>query len=122
MPDGEAFAAAPANSIDYALMEKAERVAVAPVDVGWSDIGGWAALFEAAARDAHGNATEGEVMAIDAAGCLIRSEGPLVAAIGVRDLVIVATPDAVLVVPRGQAQRVRELVERLEAEGKDGWT
>jgi len=121
VPNGEAFRASPAQSIDYALMEKAERVAVAPVAVGWSDVGGWAALYDIAARDAKGNALAGEAIAIDCAGTLIRSEGPLVAAIGVRDLVIVATDDAMLVVPRGEAQRVKDVVERLKTEGKDRW-
>ncbi len=122
LPDAAAFAAAPAQSIDYALMEKAEKVAVAPVSVGWSDIGSWAAVHETAAPDVAGNALSGDVIAIDAKGCLIRSEGPLVAAVGVEDLVIVATADAVIVVPREQSQRVKEIVDRLKAEGREKWT
>lgn len=121
IPDGQAFRASPAQSIDYALMEKAGRIAVAPVAVGWSDVGGWAALHDIAAHDADGNALAGAVTALDCTGSLIRSDGPLVAAIGVRDLVIVATGDAVLVVPRGEAQRVKDVVERLKTEGKDRW-
>lgn len=120
-PGADEFAAAPAQSIDHALMEKAERVAVVPTAVGWSDIGSFAALHEQAAKDPAGNAVDGDALAIDAQGCLIRSDGPLVAAIGVRDLVIVATADAVLVVPREQSQRVREAVERLGVEGKERW-
>jgi mannose-1-phosphate guanylyltransferase/mannose-6-phosphate isomerase len=122
MPDAEAFAAAPSLSIDYALMEKAEKVAVAPVAAGWSDVGSFAALHEAAGKDADGNAFSGDVLAVDARDCLIRSEGPLVAALGVEELVIVATGDAVLVARKGDSQRVRELVERLKAEGRGGWT
>jgi mannose-1-phosphate guanylyltransferase/mannose-1-phosphate guanylyltransferase/mannose-6-phosphate isomerase len=120
-PDAAAFGASPSQSIDYALMEKADRVAVVPVSAGWSDIGGWAALHDVAGQDADGNAASGDVLAIDSRNCLIRSDGPLVAAIGVDDLVIVATADAVLVVPRAQAQRVREIVDRLKEEGRDPW-
>jgi len=118
VPDEMAFRAAPAQSIDYALMEKARKVAVVPVSIGWSDIGSWDALLDCAARDADGNAVVGDVVALDARGCLIRSDGPMIAAVGVRDLVIVATGDAVLVVPRDQAQRVKEIVARLEGSGR----
>ena len=118
-PDGAAFRASPAQSIDYAVMEKAERIAVVPASLGWSDVGSWAALYDAAEKDEAGNAAGGDMLAIDSAGCLIRSEGPLVAAIGVEDLVIVATADAVLVVPRGDSQRVKEAVEALKAQGRD---
>jgi len=117
-PDRAAFAASPAQSIDYAVMEKAERVAVAPAAVGWSDIGSWEALHDVAERDADGNAVAGPGLAIGARGTLIRSEGPLVAAIGVEDLVIVATGDAVLVVPRKASQRVKEAVEALKLAGR----
>jgi mannose-1-phosphate guanylyltransferase/mannose-1-phosphate guanylyltransferase/mannose-6-phosphate isomerase len=120
-PDAGAFAASPSLSIDYAVMEKAEKVAVVPVDVGWSDVGSWQALYEVSARDGDGNAVTGDAVAIDARGNLIRSDGPLVTAIGVEDLVIVATGDSVLVVPRDQCQRVREAVDRLKEQGKDKW-
>jgi len=122
LPDAVCFAAAPSESIDYAVMEKAERVAVVPVRVGWSDIGSFEALYDVAGKDDAGNAVTGPVLALDARGCLIRSVGPLVAAIGVEDLVIVATADAVLVVPRAQSQRVKHAVEALKREGKDQWT
>lgn len=121
LPDAAAFAGAPSVSIDYAVMEKAERVAVVPVAIGWSDIGSWAALHTASARDEAGNALAGDVIAIDTRDCLIRSEGPLVAAIGVEDLVVVATGDAVLIVPRTESQRVREAVDMLEAKGRSEW-
>lgn len=121
-PDAAAFAAAPSISIDYALMEKAKKVAVAPVAIGWSDIGGFAALRDIMARDAAGNAIAGDVIALDTENCLIRSDGPLVAALGVRDLVVIAAGGAVLVVPREDGQRVRDIVERLKAEGRDEWT
>jgi mannose-1-phosphate guanylyltransferase/mannose-1-phosphate guanylyltransferase/mannose-6-phosphate isomerase len=121
-PDAVAFAAAPSISIDYALMERAERIAVAPVAIGWSDIGSWATLHEISAEDDAGNVLAGDVIALGAEGCLIRSEGPLIAAIGVSDLVVVATPDAVLIVPKDQSQRVKEIVEKLKAEGRCGLT
>jgi len=110
-----AFAASPAQSIDYAVMEKADKVAVVPAAIGWSDIGSFSALHAVSDKDEDGNAVAGPALAIDARGCLIRSEGPLIAAIGVEDLAIVATRDAVLVVPRSQSQRVREAVEALKA-------
>ena len=114
-PDADAFAAAPSISIDYAVMEKIDRAAVAPVRMGWSDIGSWDALYDFLAKDADGNAAAGEVIAIDSGGSLIRTTGPRIAAIGVEDLIILATPEAVLVVPRGQSQRVKEAAERAAA-------
>jgi mannose-1-phosphate guanylyltransferase/mannose-6-phosphate isomerase len=120
-PDAATFAEAPAISIDYAVMEKDSRVAVVPVSMGWSDVGSWDALHEISAQDESGNALTGDILAIDTANSLIRSDGPKVTAIGVEDLVIVATRDAVLVLPRGGSQRVKEIVERLKDDpaGKD---
>jgi mannose-1-phosphate guanylyltransferase/mannose-1-phosphate guanylyltransferase/mannose-6-phosphate isomerase len=116
--DAEAFAAAPSDSVDYAVMEKTGRVAVAPLETGWSDVGSWAAVWEALAKDGAGNALSGDVLALDASGCLIRSEGPTVAVCGARDLVVIATGDAVLVVPRDQSQRVKAVVEQLKGRGR----
>lgn len=118
-PDGEAVQTAPARSIDHALMEHFDKVAVVPVAIGWSDIGSWASAHAAAEQDEAGNSVTGEALLLDTSGCLVRSEGPLVAALGVRDLVIIATADAVLVVPRDQSQRVREIVDRLGDAGKE---
>jgi mannose-1-phosphate guanylyltransferase len=120
LPEAAAFAASPALSIDYAVMEKADKVAVVPVAIGWSDIGSWDALHAVSPRDADGNTLAGDVVALGASNCLIRSEGPLVAAIGIEDLVVIATADAVLIVPKAQSQRVREAVEELKREGRDG--
>jgi mannose-1-phosphate guanylyltransferase / mannose-6-phosphate isomerase len=114
----EAFRAAPSLSIDYAVMERTDRAAVVPAFIGWSDIGSWDALWAAAARDAEGNAAVGPVELVDCAGCYVRSEGALTAAVGLRDAVVVATEDAVLVMPRDRAQDVRLLVERLRAAGR----
>jgi mannose-1-phosphate guanylyltransferase len=111
LPDAEAFAAAPADSIDYAVMEKADRVAVVPVSMGWSDIGSWDALY------AIGDSHAGDVVAIDTDNCLLRSDGIRIAAVGVKDLIVVASGDSVLIVPRGQSQDVKKIVEALKAAG-----
>jgi mannose-1-phosphate guanylyltransferase / mannose-6-phosphate isomerase len=116
---GEAeFSAAPAISIDYAVMERTERAAVVPASIGWSDIGSWDALWDAAERDAAGNAAVGPVELLDSEGCYIRSEGTLTAAVGLKDMVVVTTDDAVLVAPRTRAQDVKALVERVKAAGR----
>lgn len=116
-PDAESFLASPSDSIDYAVMEKDDRVAVVPVDMGWSDVGSWDALHELATPDADGNVLSGDVVAIDTSNCLIRGEGPVVTAVGVKDLVIIATADAVLVLPRGDSQEVKRIVDELKAKG-----
>ncbi|MGE5721481.1 MAG: mannose-1-phosphate guanylyltransferase/mannose-6-phosphate isomerase [Sphingomonadales bacterium] len=112
-PDAQLFGAVRSQSIDHAVMEHAAKVAVVPVDMDWSDVGSWQALHDVSFRDESGNAVSGDALAIDCNDCLILSDGPLIAAIGVHDLAIVATPDAVLIVPRGDSQRVQEAVARL---------
>jgi len=118
--DAEAFAKSPAKSIDYAVMEHSGRVAVVPVAMGWSDVGSWQAVFDAADKGEGGNAVSGDALVIDSHGNLIRSDGPKVAAIGVDDLVIVATTDAVLVTRLSHSQRVRDAAEWSEKERPDG--
>jgi mannose-1-phosphate guanylyltransferase/mannose-1-phosphate guanylyltransferase/mannose-6-phosphate isomerase len=116
--DKDAFAAAPSRSIDYAVMEKTSKAAVVPVDMGWSDVGSWDALWTVSARDSAGNATSGKTLLHTSANCYVRSEdGILVATLGVQDLVIVATNDAVLVASRERTQDVKALVEQLKAQG-----
>ncbi len=117
-PDREAFASSPSISIDYAVMERAERVAVVPVTMGWSDIGSWDALHELGEKAQRGNVLSGDALAIDSSNCHIRSDGPAVIAVGVDDLIVIASGDAVLVVPRGQSQRVKEAVAALAARGR----
>ena len=112
-PDPGHFAACPAISVDYAVMERAGRVAVIPVAMGWSDIGAWDAVHAHGAADAAGNVTRGAVLLSETRDCLVRSEGPLVATLGVEGLIIVATGDAVLVAAASHAQAVRDLVARL---------
>lgn len=113
-PDHDAFATSPSDSIDYAVMEKADRVAVVPVSMGWSDVGSWDALHALAGPDEAGNCHHGEVIALDTSNCLIRTDGPLVAAVGVSDLIVVATEDAVLVLPRGASQDIRHIIDELK--------
>ena len=113
--DPDAFARAPQKSIDYAVMEKTDRAAVVAGDFRWSDIGSWDALFDITPRDAGGNVLHGPAVTIDSTGCIVHSDGQLVAAAGVNDMVIVTTSDAVMVVPRARAQEVRELVNKVKA-------
>lgn len=110
-----AFAAIEGQSIDYAVMEHTDRAAVVPVDMGWSDIGSWSALWAESPQDGDGNVLLGDVMATGTRNAYIRSERQLVAAIGVEDLVIVATDDAVLVAGKAHDQDVKKIVERLKA-------
>jgi mannose-1-phosphate guanylyltransferase/mannose-6-phosphate isomerase len=117
--DKEAFAACDSDSIDYAVMERTRRAAVVPVAMGWSDIGSWDALWEMSAKDCDGNSLEGNVLAEDTHNCYLRSEAGLVAAIGIEDLVVVGTADAVMVAPRNRTQEVKKLVSRLVSERRE---
>jgi mannose-1-phosphate guanylyltransferase len=113
-PDGNALQNCPSTSIDYAVMEHSDRIAVIPIELDWSDVGSWAAVYDLGVKDADGNLVSDNSRAIDSRGCLIRSDGPSIVAIGVEDLVIIATEDHVLIVPRSEAQRVREAAEALK--------
>jgi len=117
--DRAAFGRATKKSLDYAVMERTSRAAVAPAAFTWSDLGAWDAIWEISARDAEGNAASGDVHLIDTKGVLARSNGPFVGAIGVQDLLIVAESDAVLVCRRDDAQAVKALVDVLKASGRD---
>lgn len=112
-PDPHAFADCPSDSIDYAVMEKAERVGVVPMSCGWSDLGSWDALAELGAADEGDNRLRGDVVSLDNRDCLVRAEGITVALSGVDNLIVVATPDNVLVLPRGRSQDVKKLLEAL---------
>lgn len=111
----EAFARSNAKSIDYAVMEKTDRAAVVAGDFRWSDIGSWDALFDITPHDASGNVVHGPAVTMDTSDCVLHSDGQLVATVGIKDLVIVSTSDAVMVVPRARAQEVKELVDKLKA-------
>ena len=116
-PGASAFAASPSISIDYAVMERTRRGAAVPLDVGWSDIGSWRALRDALAAPDE-NAVFGDVVVRDSEGCLLRSEHRLLAAIGLRDLLVVETADAVLVSPIDSADALKRLVGSLEGAGR----
>ena len=116
--DTEAFGRAPLKSIDYAVMEKTDRMVMVEGRFRWSDIGSWDAIFDIAQRDKAGNAIHGSVVTTDSRNCVIHSSDRLTAVIGVDDLVVVSTADAVLVLPRSRAQEVRELVNQLKASGR----
>ncbi len=111
VPNEAAFAACPADSIDYAVMEKADRVAVVPVSMGWSDVGSWDALYDLALKDAAGNALTGPVRIDAASSNLIHAEGIRVSVHGVSGVIVVANGKEVMVIPRGQSQIVRDLAK-----------
>jgi len=116
--DSEAFELTPSISIDYAVMEKTDLASVVPLDAGWSDIGSWSALWEVCEKNEENNSILGDVKTIDTANCLIRAENKLVATIGVKDIVVVETKDAVLVAHRDQVQKVKDLVEDIRHNGR----
>jgi mannose-1-phosphate guanylyltransferase/mannose-1-phosphate guanylyltransferase/mannose-6-phosphate isomerase len=115
-PEGETFGSIRSESIDYALLESHGRVAVVPVDMDWSDLGSWDAVHELAPKDLAANSLVGSALAIDTQDCLLLSSGPRLVTVGCHDLIVIATPDAVLVLPKGESQRVREAVEMLRSE------
>jgi mannose-1-phosphate guanylyltransferase/mannose-6-phosphate isomerase len=112
---GPAFLDSPADSIDYAVMEKTERAMMVPVDFGWSDVGSWSAIWDASSRDAQGNHLEGDVVAEDTSDSYVLAQNRLVGTIGIDNLVIVETSDAVLVADKDKVQDVRALVQRLKS-------
>jgi len=113
----EAFAASPSDSIDYAVMEHTNHAKMVPLDAGWNDVGSWSSLWEVLPKDDHGNATQGEVVAADTRNSTIISQGRLVATLGVQDLVVVETPDAVMVSHQKDSQKVKQLVKQLDQVG-----
>ena len=115
-PAAEAFAASPADSIDYAVMEHTERGAVLPLECGWSDLGSWQTLWQVNPKDEDDNVRLGKVFTQDVTGSYLRGESRVVAALGVKNLVVVETPDAVLVADRHRAQDIKSLVDKMAAE------
>jgi mannose-1-phosphate guanylyltransferase/mannose-6-phosphate isomerase len=121
--DAQAFAACPSDSLDYAIMEKADRVAVAPVSgAGWDDLGSWAAVWDASAKDGSDNAAPAGTVLVEAQRNLVISDGPVVALCGVDDLVVVVSQGAVLVTRREACQKVKQVVERLKGGGRSDLT
>ena len=105
-------------SIDYAVMERADKVLMLAGDFGWNDVGSWEAVYQLEPKDERGNYLEGPVLILDSQGCLVHSPQKTVGLIGMKDLIVVDTPDALLICPRERAQEVKKIVEMLEAQGK----
>jgi mannose-1-phosphate guanylyltransferase/mannose-6-phosphate isomerase len=116
--DADSFTASPADSIDYAVMEKIDNGIVIPLDAGWNDIGAWDALVDATCSDDAGNTLRGDVLTLDTKNTLVYADGRLVTTVGVNNLVVVATPDALLVADKSSAQAVKQVVETLKAQGR----
>ncbi|MES1180043.1 MAG: mannose-1-phosphate guanylyltransferase/mannose-6-phosphate isomerase, partial [Hyphomicrobium sp.] len=112
--DKTGFALSPNISIDYAVMEKTREAAILPMDVGWNDVGSWTSLWDIAPRDDKGNFIKGEAVLEDTSGCYVHSEKAIVSTIGVKNLVIVDTPDALLVADKARTQDVSKIVQRLK--------
>jgi mannose-1-phosphate guanylyltransferase / mannose-6-phosphate isomerase len=119
-PDSTEFLACPSDSIDYAVMERTDKAAVVPVSMGWSDVGSWDALWDIGVKSDTGNVSVGDVVMLDTHDCLVRSDGgPMIATVGLRDTIVIATKDAVLVAPRDRAQDVKAVVDHLKATGRN---
>lgn len=117
--DAASFADVPDKSIDYTVMEKSRRVSVCPCDIGWSDVGSWSAIGDLIDADSHGNRVEGQALLHDVHNCHIKSAGRVVGAVGVSDLIIIDTPDALLVANRNKAQDVKHIYSELKAQGNE---
>jgi len=118
-PDAACFAACPSDSIDYAVMERADRVAIVPVACGWSDVGSWDALAEIGSADAQGNTVAGDAVLVDTRGCHIHADGITVTASGIEDLIVIANGSHVMIVPKGRSQDVKKIVEAMKARSQD---
>ncbi len=118
-PDPAAFMSCPANSIDYAVMEKSEKASMVPLDAGWSDVGSWSSLQDVVGGDADGNSLNGDTLAHNCRNTYVQAESRLVAAVGLENIIIVETKDSVLVADKNQSQHVKDLVDRLKDSGRD---
>ena len=116
--DKDTLAQSPSDSIDYAVMEKTKKAVVVPLDAGWSDVGAWSAVWEVLPQDANGNAVRGDVMVEGSKNCYVHADYRLVSLLGVENVVVIETSDAVLVAHKDKAQDVKKLVDRLKAEGR----
>ena len=116
--DGAIFATCRSDSVDYAVMEKTRDAVMVPLDAGWNDVGSWAALHDVLPADAQGNVARGDVLLEDTENCYVHADSRLVAALGLHDMVIVETADAVLVAPKSKVQDVKKLVARIKAAGR----
>jgi len=118
-PDAESFKACPADSLDYAVMEKTEHAAMVQLDAGWSDVGSWSAVHDYSSKDADGNAVLGDAIFHECSNSLISSQSRLVAAVGLNDMIVVEDKDSVLVAAKDKTQGVKELVEKLKEQNRD---
>src|SRR4030095_6020749 len=117
--DADSFRKVPDDSIDYAVMEGTRSAAVVACDIGWSDIGSWNAISDMASPDAHGNRVSGNAVFHDSQNCYVQSGDRMVGTVGVQDLVVIDTPDALLIANRGSAQDVKHLYGLLKAQGHE---
>ncbi|WP_028628616.1 mannose-1-phosphate guanylyltransferase/mannose-6-phosphate isomerase [Metapseudomonas resinovorans] len=116
--DSATFACCPDNSIDYAVMEKTARACVVPLDAGWNDVGSWSSIWDVHEKDADGNVTKGDVVVQDSHNCLVHGNGKLVSVIGLDDVVVVETKDAMMIAHKDRVQDVKKLVNKLDADGR----
>lgn len=116
--DKSEFFKCPDDSVDYAVMERTDKTVVVPMDAGWSDVGSWSALWEVSEKDSSGNVIHGDAITEDTEGCYIYAPNKLVASVGVKDIVVVETKDAVLVAHKDNVQQVKKIVEHLKAENR----
>ena len=117
-PDADVFSACPSDSVDYAVIEKSDNVAMIPLDCGWSDVGSWDALHDVMPRDERGNTFEGDVLSYDCDDSMISAESRLVGVVGLKEVIVVETKDSVLVADKHRSQDVKELVNQLEAQDR----
>lgn len=116
--DEHHFAACPSDSVDYAVMERTSRAAMVPLDAGWNDVGAWPSVWQAHAKDANGNAARGDVLIERSRNCYVHADHRLVSLLGVEDLFVIETSDAVLIGHKNHAQSVKKVVERLNSDGR----
>jgi mannose-1-phosphate guanylyltransferase/mannose-6-phosphate isomerase len=119
--DQNAFSECPALSIDYAVMEHTDKAAVIPADMGWSDVGTWKSLWQATEKNADGNVLKGDVLSLNSKNSYISSQDQLVAVVGLEDIAVIETEDAVLVMPLDQSQDVKNVVEQLKSDGREDY-
>ena len=116
--DKEIFASCPSDSIDYAVMEKTDKAVVIPMDAAWNDVGSWSALWDVTEKDASGNAIMGDVFTVDTRNSFIHAHSKLVTVVGLSDVIVVETDDAIMVAAKDRVQDVKEIVDQLKAQGR----
>ena len=119
--DEDLFKTCPSESIDYAVMEKTDAAVVVPLDAGWSDIGSWSAILDVSEKDENGNRVLGDVIAEDSINCLVHGEERLVSILGLENIVVVDTKDALLVADKSKVQNIKKIVEKLKSSGRNEW-